>query len=93
MRGAVRPPSYGAVLRAMGRHLAKLFPGSLPTALAAAAGTGAAPGSRSEDPFRVLVSTIISTRTKDAVTSAAAERLLSAAPDARRRSGVRIRSG
>ena len=84
MRGAVRPPSYGAVLGAMSRHLAKLFPDSLPTALAAAAGSGAAPGSRSEDPFRVLVSTIISTRTKDAVTSAAAGRLLSAAPDARR---------
>jgi endonuclease-3 len=68
----------------MGRHLAKLFPESLPTALAAAAGSGAAPGSGAEDPFRVLVSTIISTRTKDAVTSAAAGRLLSAAPDARR---------
>ena len=84
MRGAVRSPSYGAVLGAMGRHLAKLFPDSLPTALAAAAGSGAAPGSGAEDPFRVLVSTIISTRTKDAVTSAAAGRLLSAAPDARR---------
>jgi endonuclease-3 len=84
VRSASRSPSYGAVLGAMGRHLAKRFPGSPPTAVAAAAGGGAAPGAGAEDPFRVLVSTIISTRTKDAVTAAAADRLLSAAPDARR---------
>jgi endonuclease-3 len=90
VRGAAGRPRYGAVLGAMRRHLAKLFPGSPPTALAAAAGVGAVTGSGAvsgagaEDPFRVLVSTIISTRTKDAVTAAAADRLLSVAPDARR---------
>ena len=35
------------------------------------------------DPFRVLVATMISLRTKDAVTAPAAERLLGAAPDPR----------
>jgi endonuclease-3 len=80
VRDAGRSPSCGAVLGAMSRHLAGLSPDSPPTAVAAAA--GAAPGAA--DPFRVLVSTIISTRTKDAVTSAASGRLLAAAPDARR---------
>ena len=84
MKGAARSPSCGAVLGTMGRNLVKLFPGSLPTALAAAAGGAAVSGTGADDPFRVLVSTIISTRTKDAVTSAAADRLLAAAPDARR---------
>jgi endonuclease III len=37
---------------------------------------------RDRDPFRVLVSTMISLRTKDAVTTAASERLFQAAPDA-----------
>jgi len=40
--------------------------------------------------FRVLVSTIISTRTKDEVTAAAADRLLSAAPDARRLAALNV---
>ena len=80
MRGAGRSPSFGAVLGAMARHLAERHPDSPPTALAAAA--GGAP--RAADPFRVLVSTIISTRTKDAVTAAASDRLLAAAPDAGR---------
>jgi endonuclease-3 len=84
VKGAAGRPRYGAVLGTMGRHLAKMFPGSPPTALAAAAGAGAVTGAGSEDPFRVLVSTIISTRTKDAVTAAAADRLLSVAPGARR---------
>jgi endonuclease-3 len=84
VKGAAGRPRYGAVLGTMGRHLAKLFPGSPPTALAAAAGAGSVTGAGSEDPFRVLVSTIISTRTKDAVTAAAADRLLSVAPGARR---------
>ncbi len=90
MRSAGRSPSYGSVLAAMARHLAKLLPDSPPTAVAAVAGgkaalrAGAARGADATDPFRVLVSTIISTRTKDAVTAAAADRLLSAAPDARR---------
>jgi endonuclease-3 len=35
---------------------------------------------KNRDPFRVLVATMISLRTKDEVTSSAAERLLSAAP-------------
>jgi len=69
--------SYGAVLAAVARHLAAAYPDAPPTALAAAA--GARP-----DPFRVLVSTIISTRTKDTVTAVASGRLLDAAPDARR---------
>jgi endonuclease III len=95
VRSGGRAPSYGSVLGAMARHLAKRFPDSPPTALAAAAGAGAAQGlgvgqgggaagGRAADPFRVLVSTIISTRTKDEVTAAAADRLLAAAPDARR---------
>ncbi len=61
----------------MARHLAARFPDAPPTALAAAA--GARP-----DPFRVLVSTIISTRTKDTVTAVVSKRLLDAAPDAPR---------
>ncbi len=36
------------------------------------------------DPFRILVATMISLRTKDDVTSRASERLLTAAPDAKR---------
>ncbi len=84
MRGAAGRPRYGAVLGAMRRHLAHLFPDAPPTAVAAAAGGKAVSGAGAEDPFRVLVSTIISTRTKDAVTSAASDRLLAAAPDARR---------
>lgn len=76
MRGAAGRVRHGLVLAAMARHLARRSPGSAPTAVAAAA--------READPFRVLVSTIISTRTKDDVTSAAAERLLAVAPDARR---------
>jgi endonuclease III len=79
VRRAGRSPAFGAVLAAMARHIARRFPDAPPTAVAAAAA-----GSRSEDPFRVLVSTIISTRTKDTVTAAASERLLAAAPDARR---------
>jgi endonuclease III len=84
VRSGSRSPSYGFVLGAMARHLVKLHPDSPPTAVAAAAGGGGEPAAEAADPFRVLVTTIISTRTKDAVTSAAAERLLSAAPDARR---------
>ena len=90
MRSGSRSPSYGFVLGAMARHLVKLHPDSPPTAVAAAVGGGDGPAAGAEpavgavDPFRVLVTTIISTRTKDAVTSAAAERLLRAAPDARR---------
>jgi endonuclease III len=38
---------------------------------------------RRRDPFRVLVATMISLRTKDDVTAAASERLFAAAPDAR----------
>jgi endonuclease-3 len=37
---------------------------------------------RTPDPFHILVSTMISLRTKDEVTSSASERLLSRAPDA-----------
>ena len=95
MRDRGRAPSYGKVLASMARHLAKLHPDSPPTALAAAAGARISPGigagrarapadAQAADAFRVLVSTIISTRTKDEVTAAAADRLLSAAPDARR---------
>jgi endonuclease-3 len=69
----------GQVLAAMARHLAAVFPDAPPTALAAAATPARAP-----DPFRVLVSTIISTRTKDTVTAVASGRLLDAAPDAPR---------
>jgi endonuclease-3 len=79
-----RSPSYGAVLGTMARYLAKRYPDSPPTAVAAAAA-----GVPAEDPFRVLVSTIISTRTKDTVTAAAAGRLLAAAPDARRLAALR----
>jgi len=74
--GAAGRVRHGAVLAAMARHLARRSPAAAPTAVAAAA--------READPFRVLVSTISSTRTKDDVTAAAAERLLAAAPDARR---------
>lgn len=94
MSAARRKPAYGAVLAAMARHLATRYPDAPPTALAAAAGGGPGDGrvaraaKRARDPFRVLVSTIISTRTKDAVTEAATERLLAAAPDARRLAGL-----
>jgi endonuclease-3 len=92
VRDGSRAPSYGRVLASMARHLAKLDPDSSPTALATSAGArtsadalAASAGARtSADAFRVLVSTIISTRTKDEVTAASADRLLSAAPDARR---------
>lgn len=50
-------------------------PGGDPSVTAIAERTG-------QDPWAVLVSTIISLRTKDAVTLAASERLLSRAPDA-----------
>ena len=42
--------------------------------------SGSAVARENSDPFRVLVATMISLRTKDAVTSRAADRLLAAAP-------------
>jgi endonuclease-3 len=71
----------GQVLAAMARHLATRYPDAPPTALAAAAGVR-------PDPFRVLVSTIISTRTKDTVTAVVSGRLLAVAPDAPRLAGL-----
>jgi len=65
----------------MARHLAARFPDAPPTALAAAAG-------ERPDPFRVLVSTIISTRTRDTVTAVVSDRLLAAAGDAPRLAGL-----
>ena len=101
MSGGGSTPAYGAVLASMARHLAKLHPDAPPTALAAAAGAATAagigaggtrgPGDRqAADAFRVLVATIISTRTKDEVTAAAADRLLSVAPDARRLAALNV---
>jgi len=65
----------GRILSAMARHLATAFPGSSLSAL-------------SPDPYRVLVATMISPRTKDDVTAAASGRLLAAAPHPRALAGL-----
>ena len=72
MRTGVRVP-WARLLGAIGTALAERYPDRpIPSVSAVAR--------RAKDPFRVLVATIISARTKDAVTGPAAERLLSAAP-------------
>jgi endonuclease III len=43
-----------------------------------------------EDAFRVLIATILSARTQDATTAAAAARLFKRAPDARRVAGLSV---
>jgi endonuclease III len=67
---------WAAISKAMLEGLARARPGSpLPSVSEVAR--------QDSDPFRVLVATMISLRTKDEVTSVAAERLLGAAPTAR----------
>lgn len=64
---------WSRVVAAMNTSLAQQFPGRpLPSVSEIAL--------RRSDPFRVLVATMISLRTKDEVTGPAAERLLAAAP-------------
>ncbi|MBN2536798.1 endonuclease III, partial [candidate division WOR-3 bacterium] len=65
---AVPKDNLGSIVRALRRSYAR----------------GDAPVKRmpTRDPFRVLVSCILSTRTQDPVTAAASERLLARAPDA-----------
>lgn len=46
---------------------------------------------RDRDPFRILISTILSLRTKDEVTDAASERLFALAPTARTLAGLETR--
>ncbi len=71
VRAAAHP--WAAVFRAMEAGLAAARPGQeLPSVSAIAR--------RNHDPFRVLVATMISLRTKDEVTSRASETLLAAAP-------------
>jgi endonuclease III len=70
-RAGARP--WAAMFRAMEAGLAAARPGqALPSVSAIAR--------RNHDPFRVLVATMISLRTKDEVTSRASEALLSLAP-------------
>lgn len=47
---------------------------------------------RGRDPFKVLISCILSLRTQDRTTGVASERLFKLAPDARRMSGLRIKT-
>ena len=71
-RSAARVP-WGRILSTMSSQLARQFPDKPIPSVSRVA--------RSRpDPFRVLVSTMISLRTKDEVTGPAAERLLAAAP-------------
>ena len=60
--------------RRLVRAIARAVDGELPSVSALAR--------RRRDPFRILVSTIISLRTKDEVTEAASRRLFAVAPDA-----------
>ena len=73
-------PDAAALLAAMGRALAG---GKLPSVSEIAR--------RDRDPFRILISTLLSLRTKDDVTDAASARLFAIAPDARRLARVDIR--
>jgi endonuclease-3 len=71
--GAKARVPWGRILAAMARALAEEFPDRpIPSVSQVAR--------RKSDPFRVLVATMISLRTKDEVTGPAAERLLGAAP-------------
>ncbi len=65
---------WASVFRALERALRDLDPPSVELA-------GETPGDDEADPFRVLVSTVISARTKDEVTLPASCRLLTCAPD------------
>ena len=70
-----RPRPWAAIFRAMSRGLVSAPNGrDLPSVSAVAR--------ENSDPFRVLVATMISLRTKDAVTSTASAALLSLAPSA-----------
>lgn len=70
-----RPRPWAAIFRAMSRGLASARNGrDLPSVSAVAR--------ENSDPFRVLVATMISLRTKDEVTSRASAALLSLAPSA-----------
>jgi endonuclease-3 len=64
---------WSAITAAMARRLAENGDGTLPSVSAVAR--------HDADPFRVLVATMISLRTKDDVTTRAADALLAAAPD------------
>jgi len=71
-RKPIKRPPVSKVLAAMQRALAG---GKLPSVSEIAL--------RDRDPFRILISTLLSLRTKDDVTDAASERLFAIAPDAR----------
>jgi endonuclease III len=82
---AARPPvarvPWARIVSAMSSALATRFPDKpIPSVSRIAR--------RRHDPFRVLVSTMISLRTKDEVTAPASERLLAAAPTAARLAGM-----
>lgn len=76
-RAATTGPRVERALQVIRRHLGAPGPGPrLPSVSEIAR--------RRRDPFRILVATMISTRTRDEVTELSAERLLARAPDARR---------
>lgn len=77
---AKKTPGAPALLAAMGRALAG---GKAPSVSEIAR--------RDRDPFRILISTLLSLRTKDDVTDAASERLFAIAPSARRLSRLDLR--
>ena len=77
---AKKAPAAPALLAAMGRAIAG---GRAPSVSAIAR--------RDRDPFRILISTLLSLRTKDDVTDAASERLFAIAPSARRLARLDLR--
>ena len=80
-RAATQPkPDAAVVLAAMGRAIAG---GKAPSVSEIAR--------RDRDPFRILISTLLSLRTKDDVTDAAAARLFAIAPTARRLARLDLR--
>ena len=80
-RAATQPkPDAAALLAAMGRAIAG---GKAPSVSEIAR--------RDRDPFRILISTLLSLRTKDDVTDAAAARIFAIAPNARRLARLDLR--
>ncbi len=77
---AKKTPGAAALLAAMGRAIAG---GKAPSVSAIAR--------RDRDPFRILISTLLSLRTKDDVTDAASERLFAIAPSARQLARLDLR--
>jgi endonuclease III len=81
MPGAAARVPWARIFSAMSSALAERFPGRPLPSVSRIAGS-------LPDPFRVLVSTMISLRTKDEVTGPASQRLLAAAPSAERLAGM-----